>query len=489
MTPRTQRSTRSRPNLSPISLLLLALATAGSCSPLLAQELYSILPGAPAGAQATTIDPVCPHYGEQVGARADHPDEIVAAVYGAFECALFKSGYDVQLELSDFRTIPRAEFDQYHLQDLLTIVSESHLQVSRSETDLPGGTPLGVTYEAKWLDDTSARDDPNRDYNPRLDEGFRLRREKVGGPPVLSITAYQVHLNVLGKSITYRAYVLWTDEGSDGRATLIVNDHVADWVWYTGSEAVPIYPEDMLQRMLEKVMEQMSEDANQENSDLRDSGQCVHEDRQFYYPAVTLTGDEGHATGNHRTYAALHYQCSCNTSCTSQVFPNWSARDCVDVGAIHGVGLDHFRNVAQQIQPDIHPEAFDRGAHGYAVSGCFIQECVFTGCSTHLSITAVTGDFGVSLTASGPNQVWQGVIPFNAECGRCDRAQPFPLHPGAHGRGPFNRTVEDMRGGGGGDSNGPCAFFCFPRFTQDPTSCQPSPPPCEVEHCELDCPD
>jgi hypothetical protein len=435
-------------------------------------------------------------------ARSDHPDErepprfdvagspeqIVRLAYRHLQELTGESGLEVTFELSDIRTIPADDFDQFRLRELVTLSPTRRIQVVRHEVFDADGELIGVSYRAAWIDAPPPDPLAVASYDPTLNEALADRREAGATDSVTAITAYRVRASLLGQDTSYRAYFLWHRLPPAENASFIVNDLVTDRVGETLSERSPVAAPEELEHEMKRRMDQRTHELER-NGSIGFNPSCFQSHRTYYYPVASTHGYQGHDNGFHYAGVAINFTCDCSNECMSINTPAFAGSGCYDHGDLTDPSIQHRARVSTTMRPGQKPNAFQGlGARSAIGQACFVQACRGGGCSQQYSIGVDFPDLGgVSFSFSGQYLLWDGQISFDPSCAACVQAPPVPLRRGHSGRGPFQRNADPGQGGWGGGSSG-CwlaVFRCTP-IQADPSMCQ-GQTPCFVESCETIC--
>jgi hypothetical protein len=414
-------------------------------------------------------------------------ERIVRAAYKATERMVNADGKDLEFKVGDFQRYDPPSYPKTRFGDIFTINPPVRLNVVRHETyhkgDDGSATLFSVVYEASWqVRDPSSFIQPQY-LDVTVDGVIRMHLEQgtLPGAPD-HIVSYAVTASMLGRTQSYRAVAMWFSDDPI-RGQVVISDSVTDRVAEALAEPGPVMSRRegdsaLASEVLEKIVDAAFDPQV-------DSESCVYDNKTYVYPLARISGTEGHYSGNHFASATFSFSCLCSPNCVSVCQPSLGSTVCIDTGSTGPYEhVTHSRNGTFQ---GTEVEGNITAARCSAGWACFVESCPAANCGGG-SISLLGGPAEISFSFSG-RAIWDGQRDFAGHCGRCDVEQPIVLPRRAReGRGPFNRTIEDPRGGGGGGGDSGCrreVFECHPVFSYN--YCGDFPRPCLVEHCDDIC--
>jgi hypothetical protein len=191
---------------------------------------------------------LCAHAADSAGWRASpsgsealperlrtlSPEALTVQIYARLEQALRESGYpEVEVRLTDVRTIFPENFDAVTIRDVLTLDPPRRLEMVPESRQLSIRLQDSSVYtfellrhlEAEWEPTPPDATPEQRAWNPTLATAFDPLTQTNPLPVPLALTAYRVRVHLGDEDRTWKAYTIWNEWPPRDRLSIDVQDH------------------------------------------------------------------------------------------------------------------------------------------------------------------------------------------------------------------------------------------------------------------------
>ena len=304
--------------------------------------------------------------------------DVVETAYAEIQERLTASGYEVQIDLSDFQTYYAEDFDDVLISTLWDFPGGEYVQVDRLIMSMPGaGIGDHIHFDARWqtrdaMDADFAAETATKTLAEMIDAVKAEPSKAAKLPQIDAVTSYAVRLFFEGRERQYRAALTWEifeDRPAEFRFMDVVLPQAED-ILAAGEEVTP--HRDTRDLWLEKDPASFFGGGNNAYGDPGDTI-CVHEywvkNRRF----IRLRDRTDHVSGEHYARIEASANCSCTSRCLAGCTPQWKRDpDCEDTGRLDRRGIRHEKGSVQRVIG-----AVDLGLAECRLGlGCAFKSCV-----------------------------------------------------------------------------------------------------------------